>query len=156
MGRYDDFVNRFSTTRVGRWVGSRVSAKLDPVIFKATGGRYTSTGRPTLPMLALTTTGRRSGQPRTVQLAYIADGDDWLVVASNFGQAHHPAWRHNLDADPNAVVQIGAEEIPVRATPLSDEEKAEKWPHIETVVPQMEVYPTLTDRNIRVFRLGRR
>lgn len=156
MGRYDDLVNRFSTTRVGRFVGSRIAAKIDPIVFKATKGRYTSTGRPTLPMLALTTTGRRSGQPRTVQLAYIEDGDDWLVVASNFGQQHHPAWRHNLDADPNAHVQIGADDIAVTATPLSDDEKAEKWPHIETVVPQMEVYPTLTDRNIRVFRLSRR
>ncbi len=156
MGRYDDLVNRFSTTRVGRFVGSRIAAKIDPIVFKATKGRYTSTGKPTLPMLALTTTGRRTGQQRTVQLAYIEDGDDWLVVASNFGQQHHPAWRHNLDADPNAHVQIGADTIAVRATALSDDEKAEKWPRIETVVPQMEVYPTLTDRNIRVFRLSRR
>lgn len=156
MGRYDDLMNRFSTTRVGRFVGSRIAAKIDPIVFKATKGRYTSTGKPTLPMLALTTTGRRTGQQRTVQLAYIEDGDDWLVVASNFGQQHHPAWRHNLDADPNAHVQIGADTIAVRATALSDDEKAEKWPRIETVVPQMEVYPTLTDRNIRVFRLSRR
>lgn len=156
MGRYDDLVNRFSTTRFGRFVGRRIAAKIDPVVFKATKGRFTSTGRPTLPMLALTTTGRRSGEHRTVQLAYIEDGDDWLVVASNFGQHHHPAWRHNLDADPNAHIQLGAEDIAVTATPLSDDEKAEKWPHIETVVPQMEVYPTLTDRNIRVFRLRRR
>ncbi len=156
MSRYDDLVNRFSTTRFGRFVGSRVAARIDPVVFRATKGRYTSTGRPTLPMLALTTTGRRTGKRRTVQLAHVRDGDDWLVVASNFGQEHHPAWRHNLDADPNAWILVDGVEVPVRAEVLSDEEKARRWPDIEQVVPQMKVYPTLTDRNIRVFRLRRR
>lgn len=157
MSRFDDLVNRFSTTTVGRWVGSRVAARIDPVVFKLSGGRFTSTGKPTLPMLALTTTGRRSGQKRTVQLAYVDDGDGWLVVASNFGQDHHPAWRHNLDADPNAWILLDSgDDIAVRAEPLSDEEKAARWPDIEAVVPQMAVYPTLTDRNIRVFRLTRR
>lgn len=157
MGRYDDLVNRFSTTRVGRFVGSRVAARLDPVIFRATRGRYTSTGRATLPMLALTTTGRRTGQKRTVQLAYVSDGDDWLVVASNWGRPHHPAWRHNLDADPNAWILLDtAEEVAVRATPLTKEEKARAWPRIEQVVPQQKVYPQLTDRELRVYRLRRR
>ncbi len=158
VSRYDDLVNRFSTTRVGRWVGSRVAARIDPLVFRLTRGRYTSTGRPTLPMLALTTTGRRSGQKRTVQLAYVEDGTgedrSWLVVASNFGQDHHPAWRHNLDADPDAEVLLDdGTEVPVRAEALTDDEKARRWPDIERVVPQMAVYPTLTDRNIRVFRL---
>ena len=156
MSRYDDLVNRFSTTAVGRFLGSRVIARIDPLIFKATGGRYTSTGKPTLPMLALTTTGRRSGQRRTVQLAYVRDGDDWLVVASNWGREHHPAWSHNLDADPDAWILVDGADVAVRAEPLTDEEKRERWPAIEAVVPQMKVYPTLTDRNIRVFRLVRR
>lgn len=156
MARYDDLVNRFSTTKVGRVVGAKIAAKVDPVVFKLTKGRYTSTGRPTLPLLALTTTGRRSGKRRTVQLAYVTDGDDWLVVASNFGQAHHPAWSHNLDADPDAWIMVDGTDVAVRATVLSDEEKERHWSRIEQVVPQMKVYPTLTERNIRVYRLSRR
>lgn len=157
MSRYDDVINRFSTTRVGRFMGANVAARLDPVIFRLSGGRFTSSGKPTLPMLSLTTTGRRSGQKRTVQLAYVVDGDDWLVVASNFGQQHHPAWRHNLDADPDASILVDdGREVAVRATVLSDAEKARHWDRIVGVVPQMAVYPTLTDRNIRVFRLRRR
>lgn len=156
MTRYDDLVNRFSTTAVGRFVGSKIAARIDPLVFKLTRGKYTSTGRPTLPMLALTTTGRRSGKKRTVQLAYVDDGDDWLVVASNFGQEHHPAWRHNLDADPDAWILVDGDDVPVRASVLSDDEKARHWPRIEEIIPQMKVYPTLTDRNIRVYRLTRR
>lgn len=156
MGRYDDFVNWFSATKVGRVVGSKVAARLDPVIFKATKGKYTSTGRPTLPMLALTTTGRKSGQQRTVQLAYALDGDDFLVVASNFGQEHHPGWRYNLDAEPRARVLVDdGGEVDVVAEVLSDDEKAERWPAIEAVIPQMATYKTITDRNIRVYRLRR-
>ena len=153
MARYDDLVNRFSTTKVGRVVGAKAAARIDPLVFKLTKGRYTSTGRPTLPLLALTTTGRRTGKRRTVQLAYVTDGDDRLVVASNFGQEHHPAWSHNLDADPDAWILVDGSNVPVRAAVLSDEEKAQHWSRIEEVVPQMKVYPTLTDRNIRVYRL---
>lgn len=156
MARYDDLVNRFSTTKVGRVVGAKATARIDPLVFKLTKGRYTSTGRPTLPLLALTTTGRRTGKQRTVQLAFVTDGDDRLVVASNFGQEHHPAWSHNLDADPDAWILVDGSDVPVRAALLSDEEKAQRWSRIEEVVPQMKVYPTLTDRNIRVYRLSRR
>ena len=70
------------------------------MLFRWSSGRFTSTGKPTLPMLALTTTGARSGQPHVVQLAYHRDGDDLLVVASAMGQEKHPAWRYNLDAHP--------------------------------------------------------
>jgi deazaflavin-dependent oxidoreductase (nitroreductase family) len=156
MGRYSDLVNRFSATPVGRFVGRTVASRIDPLIFRATKGRFTSTGRPTLPMLALTTTGRRSGQRRTVQLAYVPDGEDWLVVASNWGQENHPAWSHNLLADPDASVLVDGEERPVRAEQLSEGQKQAVWPDVERVVPQQKVYPDLTDREFRVFRLHRR
>ena len=107
-------------------------------------------------MLALTTTGRRTGKKRTVQLAYVADGDDWVVVASNWGQQHHPAWSHNLDADPDARILVEGEDVPVRAELLPPEEKQRLWPEIERVVPQQRVYPSLTDRTFKVYRLSRR
>lgn len=61
---YARLVNRFSVTRLGSWMVKQVAARIDPVIFRISDGRFTSTGKPTLPMLALTTVGRRSGQPR--------------------------------------------------------------------------------------------
>ena len=154
MSKYDDLVNRFSATKVGTWLVRNVASKIDPVIFRLTGGRFTSTGRPTLPMLAMTVVGRKSGEPRTVQLAYLPDGTDYLVVASAMGQDKHPAWRYNLDAAGEATVLVRGDEFPVTATALTDAEKAEAWPRIVEGIPQMNTYVERTDRNIRVFRLS--
>jgi len=152
---YARLVNRFSATKAGSWTVKHVAAKVDPKIFRATGGRFTLTGKPTLPMLALTTTGRKSGQPRTVQLAYHRDGDDLLVVASAMGQEHHPAWRHNLEADPHASVLMRGDEFPVVATLLSDDETTAVWPAVKRTIPQMDTYEARTSRRIGVFRLVR-
>lgn len=132
-----------------------VAAKVDPRLFRVTGGRFTITGKPTLPMVALTTTGRRSGRPRTVQLAYHRDADDLLVVASAMGQEHHPAWRRNLEADPHAEVLLRGAAYPVTATLLDREEKARLWPAIKVTIPQMDTYEARTSRDIGVFRLVR-
>ena len=75
MGWYARSVNRFSATRAGSWLVRNFAAKVDPLIWRWSKGRFTSTGVPTLPMLSLTVVGRKSGEPRTVQLAYHRDGD---------------------------------------------------------------------------------
>lgn len=153
---YKQWMNAFSTTRVGKWIAIRLSARLDPLLYKISGGRLTSVGPQIIPQLVLTTTGRKSGQKRTVQLGFTAHGADYLVVASNFGRAKHPGWSYNLDADPNAQVQIGSATMEVVASRLPDEEKAALWPRIEATIPQMKVYPGQTDRNIKVYRLQAR
>ncbi|MEM7134995.1 MAG: nitroreductase/quinone reductase family protein [Myxococcota bacterium] len=153
---YKRFMNWFSTTPVGKWLAIQLSARVDPVLYKLSGGRLTSIGPQVIPQLILTTTGRKSGQKRTVQLAFTRDGADYLIVASNFGREHHPGWSYNLDADPAAEVQVGPEVHSVVATRLSPEEKAALWPRIEANVPQMKVYPGQTDRNIKVYRLSTR
>ncbi len=152
---YARLVNWFSATRAGSFLVKHVAAKVDPVLFRWSKGRFTSTGPPTLPMLALTTTGAKSGQPRTVQLAYHRDGDDLLVVASAMGQEKHPAWRFNLDAHPAVRVLVRGAEYPAVATVLSPEEKALVWDAIAVTIPQMRVYERRTDRDIRVYRLRR-
>ena len=88
-----------------------------------------------------------------MQLGFLADGDDYVVVASNFGQDHHPAWSLNLQADPNATVQVGKAPIDVTALQLTDNEKSEIWSRVARVIPQMHTYIKRTDRNIRLFRL---
>ena len=153
MGWYADSVNRFSATRAGTWMVRHVASKLDPVVWRFSGGRFTSTGKPTLPMLALTVPGRKSGEPRTVQLAYHRDGDSYLVVASAMGQERHPAWRYNLEAAGGGSVQLRGQTVEVDAAVLDDQEKAALWPAIATTIPQMHTYVQRTDRNIRVFRL---
>lgn len=154
-GTYARLVNRFSATRAGSWTVKHIASKVDPVLFRWSGGRFTSTGRPTLPMLALTTTGAKSGLPRTVQLAFHREGDDLLVVASAMGQERHPAWRYNLDAHPEVRVLVRGEEFDAVATVLTPEEKAARWDAIATTIPQMRTYEQRTDREIRVYRLRR-
>jgi deazaflavin-dependent oxidoreductase (nitroreductase family) len=153
---YSRLVNRFSATRAGSWMVRHVAAHVDPVLFRWSNGRLTSTGKPTLPMLALTVVGRKSGQPRTVQLAYETDDDAFLVVASAMGQERHPAWRYNLEAAGRATVQLRGEQLEVDARVLSTDEKAEVWPRIKQTIPQMQTYETRTDRDIKVFRLSPR
>jgi deazaflavin-dependent oxidoreductase (nitroreductase family) len=106
-------------------------------------------------MLALTVPGRKTGEPRTVQLAYHADGDDLLVVASSMGSESHPAWRYNLEAAGGGDVLMRKDRFRVSATVLSDEDKARLWPAIAETIPQMHTYERRTNRNIRVFRLTR-
>lgn len=153
---YRDFINWFSTTPIGSWIAKTLAAKVDPTLYKLSGGRFTSTGPLTIPQLTLTTLGRKSGKPRVVQLGYIEDGDDVLVVASNFGGTSHPAWSYNLDANPEAQIRLGSEEKDVVATRLTDSEKALLWPKIERTIPQMKSYVKRTDRNIKVYRLKER
>lgn len=150
---YRSFVNRFSSTPAGIWLARHTAARVDPWLFKVSRGRVTFTGVPTLPMLRLVVNGRKSGLPRSVQLAYLRDGGDYLVVASNFGQERHPDWMHNLLANPSARIQIGAEELDVEAQLVADDEKPTLWPRLDAVVPQFRVYRKRTDRDIRVFRL---
>ncbi len=151
---YSSWVNWFSTTPVGSWIARKLAARIDPVVYRATGGRFTSTGVPTIPQLILTTTGRKSGQPRQVQLGYVGDGDP-IVVATNFGRANHPAWSYNLEANPRAVVELGGERFEAEAQRLSEAERDEMWTRFCEVIPQFAVYKTRTDRNIRVYRLVR-
>jgi deazaflavin-dependent oxidoreductase (nitroreductase family) len=88
-------------------------------------------------------------------LAYLADGDDYLVVASAMGQARHPDWRYNLEANPDVEIQARGESFAARAELLSDEDKGRFWPAIKEAIPQMSTYERRTARNIRVFRLRR-
>lgn len=154
-GPYARFVNWLSATPFGSWLVKHVASPIDPVIFRLTGGRFTSTGVPTLPMLALTVRGRKSGEPRTVQLAYHEVGGDYLVVASAMGQQKHPGWRYNLEANPDVEIQMRGERFAARANLLGDDEKQAVWAGIQDTIPQMRVYEDRTDRNIRVFRLSR-
>ena len=124
-------------------------------MFKATKGRLTSMGPPAMPMLTLTAKGRRTGEPRSVHLACIEHEGDHLVVASAMGQERHPAWRYNIEANPEIQVQMRGERFPARAQVLSDSEKDAVWDDVRRAIPQMNVYEKRTDRNIRVFRLSR-
>ena len=148
-------LQRLSRTRLFVRLGRRVFHRMDRVAFRLSGGRLVVSDL-ILPVAMLTTTGHRSGQPRTIPLAAIPQRDDWLVVGSNFGQAQHPAWVRNLEADPRAVVQRRGRRVPVLAEELDDVQRERVWPLLTAYWPPFDDYVDRADaagRRIRVFRL---
>lgn len=114
--------------------------------FRANRGRLDSgpfAGRS--PML-LTTTGAKSGAPRTVVLGFRADGDRYLAIASNNGNDLAPLWYHNLQHDPRAVVELGPERFEVRARTAGPEERRTLAPKID----YLERQQALTKREIPI------
>jgi deazaflavin-dependent oxidoreductase (nitroreductase family) len=106
-----------------------------------------------VPILLLTTTGRRSGEPRTNALIYAQDRDDYLVVASMGGAPTHPNWYLNLLARPEADIQVRAEQLAVTARTAAEDQKKRLWAVMTGVWPNYEVYQTRTDRVIPVVVL---
>jgi deazaflavin-dependent oxidoreductase (nitroreductase family) len=151
----DRFVIWLTTNPVVTWLIRHVASHLDPLIFKASNGRFSSMGVPSMPMLTLTAIGRRSGKPLAVHLACIEHEGDLLVVASAMGQEKHPAWRYNIEENPDVQIQVRGERFVARARLLADSEREKVWDDVRAAIPQMNVYEKRTGRNIRVFRLSR-
>jgi len=105
--------------------------------------------------LILTTTGRKSGEPRDNALIYGRNGDDLLVVASKGGSDTPPAWYLNLQADPQAEVQVRDERFAVRARDAGPDEKPGLWAEMLTHWPQYEEYQAKSSRDIPVVILER-
>src|SRR5215217_4351451 len=87
------------------------------------------------PLLLLTTTGAKSGQPRTTPMMYVPDGDRLLVIASNAGAPAHPDWYRNLLAHPQVTVEVGAESFDARAVVLAGAERQQQWDKIVASYP---------------------
>ncbi|MHB1582960.1 MAG: nitroreductase family deazaflavin-dependent oxidoreductase [Acidimicrobiales bacterium] len=107
-----------------------------------------------VPILLLTTTGRRSGQPRTTPLIFGRDGDDYLVIASKGGAPEHPQWYRNLTADPNVELQVKGDVFAARARTAGPEEKPRLWEVMVDQWPNYDVYTTRTDRVIPLVVLA--
>lgn len=125
-------------------------------IYRLTDGRLGGRFLRGAPVCLVTTAGRKSGQPRTVALLYLEDGDDVIVVASKGGMSHHPVWYLNLQANPDAEIQVGAVKRAMRARRVSDEEKAALWPRLTAMYRDFDDYQGRTTRNIPVLRLSPR
>ena len=130
----------------------RVGPRLDRFLIRRSGGRVASRLYG-LPVLLLTTTGAKSGQPRTTPLLYVRDGDDFVVTGTNFGQPAHPAWTRNLLASPAAAAEIGPERITVTGE-LADQATFDRlWPRLLAVYPGYADYLRRRSQPPRMFRL---
>jgi deazaflavin-dependent oxidoreductase (nitroreductase family) len=116
-------------------------------LYKLTGGRLGGTFQKA-PVALLTTTGRKSGQPRVCPLLYVRDGDKVIVPASRGGSDKHPMWYLNLNANPKVQVQIKKEVLHLTAREANDEERARYWPRLVEIYPTIDDYQSWTDRVI--------
>src|SRR6266498_2484541 len=97
-------VRQATTSRPLAWLSTRILPGIDRTAYRSTRGRFTfSMWMSGLPVVMLTTTGARTGQPRTTPVLGIPDGDRIVLVAANFGQRQNPAWYHNLRAHPRVT-----------------------------------------------------
>ena len=145
-------MGRFAATKPGSWTVRKLMP-LDRKVMLKSDGRRTVLGPIGAPTMLLETTGRKSGQPRLSPLLFARDGGSIIVVGSNFGQQHHPAWTGNLLARPDAVVVAGGQRIPVTATLLDGDTAEAAYQKMVELTPVYASYRGRTDRSIRVFRL---
>lgn len=146
----DRFYTRMSTSVGAK--GLRWAGKLNIPLYRLSGGRIGGSLAGS-PVLLLNTIGRKSGEPRTAPVVYLADGERQVVIGSNAGHRNEPAWSFNLKANPEAEVEIGRKRHPVRARIAEGEERAEFWRKINEQYSGFDDYEARTDREIAVFVL---
>jgi deazaflavin-dependent oxidoreductase (nitroreductase family) len=104
------------------WLMARILHHADALLLRLSSGRHTFAELSGLPIIELTTIGARSGQPRTLPITGLPDGEKIALIGSNFGQAHNPAWYYNLKANPECTVKKDGAEKKFIAREADDEE----------------------------------
>jgi deazaflavin-dependent oxidoreductase (nitroreductase family) len=122
--------------------------------FRARGGQVGGY-HASMQLLLLTTTGARTGQRRAVPLTYVPDGDRYIVTAGNAGSDRHPAWYHNLLANPEATVEVGSEAFGAVAVIADEAEHEALYERFAAVYPVADDYQAQTARQIPVVILAR-
>ncbi len=146
----DRFYSRLSNS-LGA-AGLRWTGKLNVPLYRLSGGRIAGkVGK--APLLLLTTTGRKSGQPRTAPVVYLADGERLVLIDTNAGNEPLPAWSHNLSANPEAEVEIGRRRLPVRARVAEGKERADLWDQHINQFAGFDYYLTKLERTPSVWVL---
>lgn len=123
---------------------------------RANGGHATSGPLAGQPLAILTTTGARTGEARQAIVTYHRDGNRWVVAGTKSGAPTHPAWYHNLVANPDAEIEVENTIVPVRAMVVDGPERDRLWDDHVAVLPHFAEYPSMTDRVIPVIALERR
>lgn len=142
-------------TRPGVWALARTLHHVDEALLSLSGGRVVlAEAVAGIPVVELTTTGARTGTRRTVPVLGLRDGDGWVLVASNWGRQRHPAWYHNLRANPEVTVDDGTTERRYVARVATGEERGRHWGRATGVYPGFEAYRRRSgDRTIPVVVL---
>jgi deazaflavin-dependent oxidoreductase (nitroreductase family) len=149
-------MRRFAASGPGSWMFARVLHHIDRPVFEASGGRHTLASMLSgLPVVMLTTTGARSGRRRTVPVLGLPTPDGLAVIASNYGQRHHPGWYYNLLANPTGQVTVAGVTRAFRATVAEGQQRERIWQKGLRVYPGWSQYERRCgEREIAIFVLG--
>jgi deazaflavin-dependent oxidoreductase (nitroreductase family) len=128
---------------------------IDRGVYRLTGGRATfAAWAACLPVIMLETTGARSGERRTLPMLGLPDGDDLVVIGTNYGHHRHPAWYHNLRAHPRARVTADRVTREVEASEVTDPAERDRiWARATRTTPAFAAYRERAGRNIPIIRL---
>lgn len=134
-------LRRLGATGPGSWLLARVLHPLDPPVFRLTRGRHTFSSLVSgLPVVMLTTTGARSGRPRTAPVLGLPTEEGLVAIASNYGRRRHPAWYHNLRANPECEVALDGTVRRFRAREVEGDQRARIWREGLRVYPGWSQY----------------
>lgn len=159
MGLYSRTMLAFVATERAIPLMHNVVVPLDRALFKATRGRASlahlgaAGRRSAMQNLLLTTTGRKSGKPRSSPVLFLDEDGGYVVVGSRYGTDSHPLWTANLLADPRATVLVRGREQAVVAERLSPEQLDRLWPRLLEIYPAWAAYRERTEREFRAFLL---
>jgi deazaflavin-dependent oxidoreductase (nitroreductase family) len=148
-------VRRLAATRAMARIYGVIQNPIDRLVFRLTGGRTTaSSWLGGVEITMLTTTGAKSGRERTLPVLGLPDGDGMIVIASNLGRPRHPAWCHNLRADPRATIRFEGETRELVARVLGGEGRERCYARGEEIYPSFTHYPRWAgEREIPVLML---
>jgi F420H(2)-dependent quinone reductase len=132
---------------------ARLLSSMHARLYRLTKGRFLPKWAEGMPVLSITTVGRKSGKRRYTAIVYFEDGDDLVVVPANAGSDSAPAWWLNLQANPEAEVQVKGECRKVRAREASSEEEQRLWPKLQETYSGFDAYREFTDRKQPVVLL---
>ena len=127
-----------------KWMGRATT-----VVYRLSNGKLGGTFQSS-PVALLTTTGRKSGEPRVSPLLYLREGGRVILVASQGGRDTNPMWYLNLKANPTVSVQIKGEVLQLRARDATAEERGEYWTKLAAMYPTLDDYQSWTDRVIPI------
>ena len=125
-------------------------SRINTFLYRRSGGEGLGGTVQNIPVALLTTTGRKTGEPRVSPLYFLRDGDRVIVAASKGGAAKNPMWYLNLKANPKVQVQIKKEVLDLTARDATDDERAKYWPQLVDMYPTYDDYQSWTDRTIPI------
>lgn len=130
----------------------RIANSIHVALYRISGGKVANRIA-NMPVLLITTYGRKTGKPHTNPVVYLRDGQDYLVSASMGGMDATPAWYFNLKSHPDIQIKVGDQSLSVRAMIVNSEERDQLYAKFKAASPNFVKYEKTAHRVIPVIRL---